>query len=105
LMAYPWPGNVREIKNVIERIVVLETGELILPQHLPREILDGRSEESPVLNKRVPLPEAGISLEDVAKDLITQALQRAEGNKALAAKLLNMSYDSLRYQVKKFGLE
>ncbi len=53
----------------------------------------------------MPLPESGLSLEDVAKDLIIQALQRAEGNKALAAKLLNMSYDSLRYQVKKFGLE
>jgi DNA-binding NtrC family response regulator len=105
LLAHPWPGNVREIKNVIERIVVLETGELVLPEHLPKEILEGHSEESRGLNHRVPLPEAGLSLEDVAKDLIIQALQRVGGNKALAAKLLNMSYDSLRYQVKKFGLE
>jgi transcriptional regulator with PAS, ATPase and Fis domain len=51
------------------------------------------------------IPDAGLSLEEVEKNLIIQALERAGQNKTQAAKLLGMSYDSLRYQVKKFGLE
>jgi len=51
------------------------------------------------------IPDAGLSLEEVEKNLIIQALKRAGQNKTQAAKLLGMSYDSLRYQVKKFGLE
>ena len=51
------------------------------------------------------LPDAGISLEDVEKDLILQALEKAGNNKTQAAKLLNVSYDTFRYQVKKYGLE
>jgi transcriptional regulator with PAS, ATPase and Fis domain len=51
------------------------------------------------------LPDTGISLDDIEKDLIAQALDRAHNNKTLAAKLLNISYDSLRYQIKKFKLE
>ena len=51
------------------------------------------------------LPEQGISLDDLEKNLILQALERAKNNKTLAAKLLNISYDSLRYQTRKFGLD
>jgi transcriptional regulator with PAS, ATPase and Fis domain len=51
------------------------------------------------------LPDSGISLDEVEKDLIRQALEKSNNNKTLAAKLLNISYDTLRYQVKKFGLE
>jgi len=54
---------------------------------------------------RFILPETGISLEELEKDLFMQALERAGNNKTLAAKLLNISYDSFRYQIKKFGLE
>jgi transcriptional regulator with GAF, ATPase, and Fis domain len=50
------------------------------------------------------LPESGISLEELEKDLIIQALERTGNNKAQAAKLLGLSYDSIRYQLKKFGL-
>jgi transcriptional regulator with PAS, ATPase and Fis domain len=51
------------------------------------------------------LPETGISLDELEKDLIIQALEMAKHQKTLAAKLLNISRDSLRYQIKKFGLE
>jgi DNA-binding NtrC family response regulator len=105
MLSYRWPGNVREMKNVIERIVVLETSELIMPEHLPREML-GQAIPSPSLTPtRFVLPEAGISLDELEKNLISQALERAKNNKTLAAKLLNITYDSLRYQIKKFGLE
>ncbi len=106
LISHAWPGNVRELKNVIERLVVLESSDVILPEHLPKEIAANaalpasRSEGS-----GFTLPGDGISLEEVEKDLIRQALERAHRNKAQAAKLLQISYDTLRYQVRKYGLE
>ncbi len=104
---YRWPGNVRELRNVIERIVVLENGETIIPEHLPREIL--QKELEPAADKATEfgftLPDAGMSLDDLERNLIRQALAKAGNNKTVAAKLLGMTYDSLRYQIKKFALE
>ncbi len=104
LKNYHWPGNVRELKNIVERIVVLEDSEIILPEHFPQEIIN-QSITAAYKGDRFILPDRGISLEDIEKDLIMQALQRAKNNKTIAAKLLNISYDTLRYQIKKFGLE
>ena len=61
-----------------------------------------RAEQSS--NGRFVLPESGISLDELEKDLILQALEKADNNKTQAAKLLNISYDSLRYQLKKFRI-
>ena len=107
LISYNWPGNVRELKNLVERFVVMETSDLILPENLPRWLLD---EATPFTLKesgsaRFTLPEGGVSLEDLERDLIMQALSKAGNNKTIAAKLLNISYDTLRYQIKKFGLQ
>jgi DNA-binding NtrC family response regulator len=104
LLAYHWPGNVRELKNMIERIVVLETEPVIGGHHLPYEI-SRKAKDSPVRGAQFVLPDEGICLEDLEKDLIRQALNRAKGNKTLAARLLNITYDTLRYQLKKFALE
>ncbi len=99
-----WPGNIRELKNMVERIVVLETAEVVEPEHIPRWIssgvmfADGRADDG------FRLPDEGIDLENLEKNLVKQALEKAKNNKALAAKLLNISYDSIRYQVKKFNL-
>jgi len=103
LCAYDWKGNCRELKNVIERIVVLENVETILPEHLPT-VLTGRQPVERRESTRFILPEEGISLEETERDLIKQALERTDNNQTQAAKLLNISYDSLRYQIKKFGL-
>ncbi len=105
LSSYRWPGNIRELRNAIERIVVLENGDTILPEHLPKEILHPARAEKQTPGVDFILPDSGLSLEEVEKDLILQALEKTGNNKTLAAKLLNISYDSLRYQVKKFGLE
>jgi DNA-binding NtrC family response regulator len=105
LISYSWPGNVRELKNLVERFVVLESEDVIQPKHLPKWIYgESITTGSPAAEKFV-LPDSGISLEDVEKDLIIQALEKADNNKTRAAKLLNISYDTLRYQVKKYGLE
>ncbi|UCH22634.1 MAG: sigma-54-dependent Fis family transcriptional regulator, partial [Deltaproteobacteria bacterium] len=98
-------GNVRELKNLVERFVVLENAEIILPEHLPNWVFGRTMGVEQPSNNRFKLPDSGISLEEVEKNLILQALERANNNKTLAAKLLGISYDSLRYQVKKFGLE
>ena len=105
LMEYGWPGNIRELRNLVERLVVLENEEMIQDGHLPNWLtgqagISGGQEEGKFI-----LPEEGISLPELEDDLIRQALERAKHNKALAAKLLHISYDTLRYQVKKMGLE
>jgi len=105
MISYAWPGNVRELKNLVERFVVLENTDIIRPEHLPKWIFgDSIATDRPFAEKFY-LPDAGLSLEDLEKDLILQALEKANYNKTQAAKLLNISYDTLRYQVKKFGLE
>lgn len=103
LFSHNWQGNIRELKNVIERIVVLENVETIELEHLP-VALTGRPFVERRKSTRYILPEGGISLEELEKDLIQQALKRTDNNQTKAAKLLQISYDSLRYQIKKFGL-
>jgi DNA-binding NtrC family response regulator len=103
LCAYEWKGNCRELKNVVERIVVLENTETILPQHLPAALTKGQFAKRREFGAFV-LPEEGISLEQLEQDLIEQALKRTSNNQTKAAKLLGISYDSLRYQIKKFGI-
>jgi DNA-binding NtrC family response regulator len=107
LMEADWPGNVRELKNLVERIVVLEHTQVVDPGHIPPWITGDSMSEGPSTeaNDRFELPDSGIDIEELEKKLISQALAKAKSNKTLAAKLLNISYDSLRYQVKKFGLE
>jgi DNA-binding NtrC family response regulator len=105
LRSYFWPGNIRELRNLIERLVVLESADEILPKHLPDWLMGRSSVVSLAPDGKFTLPENGISLDEVEKDLIVQALERTKNNKAQAAKLLQISYDTLRYQVKKFGLD
>jgi len=106
LESYDWPGNIRELRNLVERLVVLESAEEILPQHLPNWLTgqSGVVSQAPKAGE-FTLPETGISLDEVERGLIIQALERTNHNKAQAAKLLQISYDTLRYQVKKYGLE
>ena len=105
LISYGWPGNVRELKNVIQGIVVLQNTRVIMPEHLPLEINRLSAQKGRGVQDSFVLPEEGLSLDELEKDLILQALERAEHNKTKAAKLLQISYDSFRYQLKKFGLE
>ena len=106
LTSYRWSGNIRELRNLLERLVVLEGAEEILPEHLPNWLTGNAGITTPLPGGgRVSLPAQGLSLDDLEKDLIVQALERTNNNKTQAAKLLNLSYDTFRYQVKKFGLE
>jgi len=77
LVSYAWPGNVRELKNLAERFVVLESEDLIQPKHLPKWIYGESINTGRPSAEKFVLPDAGISLEDVEKDLIIQALEKA----------------------------
>jgi len=105
LTDYNWPGNIRELKNVIERAIILGNDETLLLDHLPLEIVANASASSesfaPVTSFRLP-PE-GIDIEEVEKELIRQALETTEWNQSKAAKMLNLGIDAFRYRMKKFG--
>ena len=105
MTAYKSPGNVRELKNAVQGMVVLHETRVIRPEHLPLEVAAPESRNERGRQDKFVLPEAGFSLDEFEKDLILQALEMAEHNKTKAAKLLKISYDSFRYQLKKFGLE
>ena len=105
LLDYPWPGNVRELRNVIERCVVMEKLDSLTADCLPLDI-GGRQSQSPERRKtfQILLPEEGVSLEEVEKELLRLALERTGNNMTKAAALLKLSYDAMRYQAKKHDL-
>lgn len=102
-LEYHWPGNVRELKNVIERAMILESAEYILTEHLPIELTTTEVEPGSIGDLEVKIPPGGIDIESVEKELIRQALDSTKGNQTRAARLLNLSRDTLRYRMQKFG--
>ena len=106
LMAYEWPGNVRQLENIVERMVAL-TGNrpAILPTDLPSEI---QNRESLNFVPLIEIPEEGINFQNVVTDmereLILQSLRKTNGNKKLAAKLLNLKRTTLIEKIKRIGL-
>lgn len=101
--AYRWAGNVRELRNVIERASILEDGDVVTRAHLPADLVgDGGSMATDSISG-VRLPLGGVSLETVEFELARQAIERTSGNLTQAAKLLDISRDQLRYKLKKAG--
>jgi DNA-binding NtrC family response regulator len=99
LRRHHWPGNVRELKNLIERILILQSNEWIGLEDLPRAIREGQ----PAAEVRGAIPVGTMTLEEMEKEAIRQALERSESNQVRAARLLGISRDTLRYRMKKFG--
>jgi two-component system response regulator AtoC len=99
---YRWPGNIRELENVLERLVVLTEGDAIVYDDLPDFLRVERSELDGI---RLDLPEQGISLEAVEKELIVKALKKFNGNQTHAARYLDLSRRTLIYRMEKFGLQ
>lgn len=103
LVDYHWPGNIRELKNVIERAIILGNEEILTADHLPIEITS-RTASAPVSSLVIfKLPPEGIDIEEVEKELIRQALENNDWNQSKAAKKLNLGVDAFRYRMKKFG--
>ncbi len=104
LVSYSWPGNVRELKNLVERFVVLENIDVICPEHLPNWLFNTTLQSGRITSSGFVLPDSGISIDELEKNLILQALEKAKNNKTQAAKLLGMTYDAFRSHLKRYGL-
>jgi two-component system NtrC family response regulator len=101
--AYRWPGNIRELENVIERMLVLSNGETITENDLPEEFrqASGTVNQTSLL---LELPEEGISLEAIERELLLRALERFKGNQTQAARYLDISRRTFIYRMEKHGL-
>jgi DNA-binding NtrC family response regulator len=95
---YAWPGNIRELRNALERAMLLTTKDLIEPEDLTALT---RKAAAP----QFQLPPDGVSLEEVERQLLMQALERSGGNQTQAAELLRINRDQVRYRIEKFGLQ
>lgn len=101
LKQYEWPGNIWGLKNLLTKICMIEEADIIEPRHIFKELQADKQGSG-----RRPEPAEHsdtMSLGETEKNLIREALRKAGGNKRKAAKLLDISYETLRYRVKKFG--
>ncbi len=102
LKAYSWPGNIRELQNVIERAVILSPGREITEDQLPPEIV---KRDRQIELDEFKLPKNGVNLNDLEKSLIKQALDMTNGNQTEAARLLGITRHTLIYRMEKYGLK
>lgn len=102
LRRYRWQGNIRELRNFCERMVIFYSGQTIQPNLLPKELktLDEVVDSASV---KFVLPDTGIDLATVEQQFIQQALEKTAGNRSRAARLLGLTRDALLYRIKKFG--
>ncbi|NQT63727.1 MAG: sigma-54-dependent Fis family transcriptional regulator [Candidatus Marinimicrobia bacterium] len=98
---YSWPGNIRELENLVQRLVTLTKGELITSSDLPGHI---RSSEANLNPLSLKIPADGLSLHEVEEKLIRETLQKANGNQSKAARLLKIPRHVLLYRLKKLGI-
>jgi len=98
LITYDWPGNVREIRNAMERAAILATGDLVLPADLPPSLQQARPQ-----SKRA----GGVLVGDmkaIQRQAILEALEKTGGNKSHAAELLGISRRNLIYKLRAYGM-
>ncbi|MFQ5772192.1 MAG: helix-turn-helix domain-containing protein, partial [bacterium] len=114
LTEYPWPGNIRQLKNTIERAVLVECDEFIEAEHISLDSERGRQKAVQEEQQRIPqvvtnlsrieFPEEGISLEELERNIILSAMEKANGNISMAARLLKINRGKLRYRLERLGL-
>jgi two-component system response regulator PilR (NtrC family) len=104
LETYEFPGNVRELENVLERALTLCPHGVITEEHIKLRVAVRTEQEGHAAIPSSPTA-LGDQLEDIERDAIVKALEKARYNKTAAAKLLGMSFRALRYRIKKLGIE
>ena len=100
LQTYGWPGNIRELRNAVERAMLLADFDELKSEHFPVVASVGTAK----LTEGVDLPANGIDLEQLERSLVVQALERSSWNQTRAASLLGLNRDQIRYRIEKFGL-
>jgi len=104
LQAHDWPGNVRELHNVVEGLTITCKDEIIQPDHLPASLRDGQSAGSNGDINKTSLLDFGLSVEEMEKKMLREALQRTGGNISEASRLLKITRNTLRYRMAKYHL-
>jgi len=107
LKAYPWPGNIRELRNTVERLVLLTDSRMLSPGDLPYDICAWREAglSTAAGESLFKLPPGGLNISELEKDLLLQAMKITGNNKTRAGKLLGLNRDQVRYWLKKFDKE
>lgn len=103
LMAYDWPGNVRELENVVERMVIISQEAVIGVEGLP--VFNTISKEEKGRPGSIELPPEGVSLEELEKSFLRQAMEQTGGNQSQAAKRLGLSRHAFLYRLEKYGID
>ncbi|CAK0761596.1 hypothetical protein WCLP8_3300011 [uncultured Gammaproteobacteria bacterium] len=108
LCQYPWPGNIRELRNLCERGAIFHAGQEIGAEFIQNQLATNTIPTAPghaaIDPNSLSLPNSGLSLDLLERDLIRAALDRTQGNRTHAAKLLDISRDTLLYRMKKHAL-
>ena len=108
LCTYEWPGNIRELQNVIERAVILSQGNEIKTHHLPKEIQknEANKNDTPLETGLIlNFPDGGISIDEVERQLILKALEKSNGNQTKASNLLGITRSALLYRAQKYKIK
>ena len=104
LQSHDWPGNVRELHNVVEGLTITCKDEMIQPDHLPASLRDAQSPGSNERNEKASLLAYGLSVDEMEKKMLQEALQRTRGNISEASRLLKITRNTLRYRMAKYHL-
>jgi len=104
LLRYSWPGNIRELRNALERAALLTRGPRIELRDLPPEVAGNAPGVSGASADMPALPPDGVDLEELERAWVQEALRRTGGNRSAAARLLGMNRDQIRYRIEKYGL-
>ena len=102
---YRWEGNVRELESVIERSVILADGDVIDVESLPEKLQTSAQPHTPINPMEFAIPNEGISLEQLERDLIESALKKTNWSIKKASELLGLSYKTLQYRIQKYRLK
>jgi DNA-binding NtrC family response regulator len=101
---HPWPGNVRQLRNAAERAVVMADGEILLPQHLPADILNPPEAAGDAGGGQDPDEPPMVTLEEMEKRMIRRALRETANNVTVAAERLGIHRNTLRRKIQDYGL-
>ena len=98
LRQYAWPGNIRQLRNLMERLVITVKEGMVQPDHLPEEIRTSEQDQRTITIR------LGRSLEDIEREVIRRTLVEVTNHREKAAKLLGISLRTLQYKIKEYGI-
>ena len=105
LLGYDWPGNVRELQNIVERMILLRDGKHLTLADVPGILRQGTGFTSHPTSLPFQLPDEGLDLVELEKNIIIASLKKMDGNQSATARYLNIPRHVLLYRLDKYGIE